>query len=164
MLIDDYYQYLKKNGLNKAVTVPEAMTIPNSMDEDGWVEWQPVESNIKLDDIKNIESDFNIKIPKGYIDFILSKQFMDIQINNYTLYGINDINTLKKRIELLPAEVASKSFLPIGTMNNEDYVVLDSKTGNVLQMSFEDYSIVEKLFDSFNEFKEYLSFQLTSLR
>ena len=164
MLIDDYYEHLKKNGLNKVVMASEAMIIPNSMNEDGWVEWQPIESNIKLEDIKNIESAFNIKIPKEYSNFILAKQFMDIQIDNYTLYGINDVNTLKKRIELLPPEVVSKGFLPIGITNSEDYIVLDHKTGNILQMSLEDYSIVKKLFDSFNEFVKYLSLQLTKLR
>ena len=153
--LENYYDKLVEKKLNKVVVAPKAMIIDNSEDEEGWIEWKPAESKITRDDIKKIEEKYNIIISKQYINYILLKQFMDIQIKEYTLYGINEFNTLEKIISLFPNNILSFGFFPIGHINDTDYLAFNND-GQVVRLSYDNYSLVEILFDDFNSLIEYL--------
>jgi len=159
MLIDEflekYYDNLVKKELNKVVIAPKEMIIDNSEDEDGWIEWKPFEAKTTISEIKNLEANYNIDISRQYIDYCMSSQFMDIQIKEYTLYGINELNTLEKMIITLPKNIISFGFLAIGSINDEDFLALN-KDGQVVRLSYDDYSFVEILFDNFNSFIDFL--------
>jgi len=156
MLIDKYYSYLKKEDLNKAIVVPKEMIIKNSEDNEGWVKWEPVQSNVKNSELESLERKYGLHLPKYYIDFIMSKQFLDIQIGNYTLYGINSLNTLDKVALLLPERILKNGFFPIGNIDDTDYIVLDTNNGKVVRLSFEDYKQEEMLNESFVDLLQFL--------
>lgn len=152
MLIDKYYDYLKEKGLNRVIVAPKSMIVKNSQDDEGWIEWKPAESNISRDEINALESKFNITLPSEYIDLIRKKQFMDIQIDGYTLYGVNELNTLSKLSVLLPEKVVTAGYFPIGNIGDADYIALDTNTKKVVRLSFEDYSVKEIVSNSFDKF------------
>lgn len=154
--LESYYKKLVEKQLNKVVIAPKAMIVNNSEDEEGWVEWKPSKAKISIDDIREIETKYNITISKQYIEYLLSSQFMDIQINEYILYGVNEINTIAKILSFFPTNILSFGFYPIGSINDTDYLSLN-KEGQVVRISDNDYSLVAILFDSFNNLIEYLS-------
>ena len=156
MLIDEYYQYLKKKNLNKAVIVPDEMRVNNSEDDEGWVKWKLTKSHISTEDIKEIEGRHKIYLPQDYLDFIMNKQFLDIQISNYTIHGINSLNPLEKEASLLPSNILEKGFFPIGSIDDADYIVLNTENGRVVRLSFEDYSEIEILSKSFSTMLKFL--------
>ncbi len=153
--LENYYNNLVKKGLNKVVVAPKAMIIKNGEDEDGWIAWKPATANITIDDINRLESKYNLNISKQYINYLLVSQFMDIQIKEYTLYGINELNTLEKIITTFPKNIISFGFLAIGSINDEDFLALN-KEGQVVRLAYDDYSLVEVLFNDFNSFIEFL--------
>ncbi len=155
-ILDCYYEQIQKKGLNKAVAVPVAMTIEDSLDSEGWQGWKPASANIDDSMVKKIEMEYHIKIPSLYIDYINNRQFMDIEIDQYTLYGINETNTLETIVSLLPKEVVSKGLFPIGVLDNDDYVVLNTENGTVVELSYDDYSVKKILSENFNAFLEHL--------
>lgn len=157
--LDCYYKEIEKKGLNKAVVVPVSMAIDNSLDNEGWQEWKSAPANIDDDMVEKIEMEYQIKIPKQYIDYVKNRQFMNIEIDQYTLYGINDINTLEAITSLLPKEIISKGLFPIGILDNDNYIVLNTENGAVVELSYDDYSIKNILAKDFNMFlKKLLDF------
>lgn len=53
------------------------------IDEDGWVDWKFIESKISTDDIKKLEEQLGVKIPKEIKQyFLISFHHMVEQINN----------------------------------------------------------------------------------
>ena len=157
MLIDKYYKYLKDNNLNRTVVAPDSMTVENSEDDEGWIEWKLSKSVIDDNELKAIKTKYNIELPKEYLDFIKHKQFMDIQIGEYTIYGVNELKTLEKIISIFPADIIALSFIPIGSINDADFLALDAQSGEVVSLTFEDYKLQEVLFRNFHEFEEFLS-------
>ncbi len=154
--LDCYYKQIKEKGLNKVVTAPSSMIIDN-ISEDGWYEWKPAPSNI---DIAKVKKQYKIKIPSEYKEFIKNRQFMNIEISSFTLYGINEINTLEKNIDLLPSKLINQGFLSIGVLNNENYLVLNTKDNIIIEMSYDDYSIKNNIQNSFYEFIEFLLIEI----
>jgi len=150
--LDCYYNKLQKKELNKAVLIPNSMLIKGSKDEEGWQKWQPSSSALTDNDIKNVEKVYNIKIPQQYIDYIKNRQFMDIEIEEFTLYGINEINTWQKIIHFLPDEILVKGLLPIGVLNNDNYIALNTKDGSVVELSYDKYKIKNIFAKDFNAF------------
>ncbi len=157
MLIDKYYKYLKDNNLNKVVISPKSMIIENTEDTEGWMKWKTVKSNINDRDIKKLETKFNFLLPEEYLNFIKYKQFMDIQIGKYRIFGVNEFNTLEKIISMFPNNVIALGFIPIGSMNDTDFLALNVKSGEVVSLAYEDYRLKEVLFSSFHEFEIFLS-------
>ncbi len=155
--LENYYNKLVKDEINKVVVAPVSMTVENSKDEDGWVEWKPSDATLNKDDISKIETNYNIKIPEQYSQYILTKQFMDIQIGAYTLFGINEKNTLEEIIDLFPKNIISFGFLPIGQINDEDFIALNYKTGELVRLAYDDYAQKEVIFSEFNEFIKFLN-------
>lgn len=156
MLIDKYYKYIKKMGLNKAVRVPNEMMVKNSEDDEGWVEWKLAQSKLSIQDIKEITNKYQIDLPQDYIDFIMYKQFLDIEILNYTIHGINALETLDKEASLLPDSLLEEGFFPIGNIDDADYIALNTKNGKVVRLSFEEYSEVEILSENFSTMIKFL--------
>lgn len=160
MIIDDflgnYYNKLKENGINKVVVAPESMIVKGSEDDDGWVEWKPVNSNIDKDYINKIEEKYKIKISSEYTNYILNKQFMDIEIEGYKLFGINENNTLEKQIDIFPNNIITYGFIPIGQINDEDFISLNTNTEEIVSLSYDDYSVKKVLYKDFNELIEFL--------
>lgn len=153
--LKNYYNNLVKKDLNKVVVAPKAMIIKNTEDEDGWFEWRPANANTTTDDINKLESKYNLNISKQYIEYLLASQFMDIQLGEYILYGVNELNTLEKIITFSPTNILSFGFFPIGSINDTDFLALN-KEGQVVRLSYDDYALVEILFDDFNSFIESL--------
>jgi hypothetical protein len=156
MLIDKYYSELKNKGINKVVVAPDSMIVENSEDEEGWVEWQLAKTDLDASKIKEIEEKLNITLPKDYVDFISDKQFMNIQLGKYTVYGINELDTLEKVASQFPSEVVTSGYFPIGNIDDGDYLALDCKSGHVLALSIDDFKPREVLFDTFKEFEQHL--------
>ena len=158
MLINDflnkYYSDIKTKGLTKDINVPNSMIIQN-IDEE-WKEWKPVESSINKYDILKIEETYKITLPEQYKEYICSKQFMDIQINEYTVFGINEINTTENIFKTFPENTLKYGFIPIGQINDEDFIALNCHNENIVSFAYSDYSFKKVLFKDFNEFIEFL--------
>lgn len=155
-ILDCYYGKIQKKGLNKAVSVPVSMAIENSLDSEGWQEWKTASSKINDELIKKIEMEYHVKIPSQYIDYVKNRQFMDIEIDEYVLYGINENNTLQKILNFLPDRIVAKGFFLIGSIDDADFIVVNIDTGEIVRLNYEDYSYKEKLFKDFNTFIEFL--------
>jgi len=156
IFLENYYDKLVERKLNKVVVAPKSMIIDNSEDDEGWIEWKPSSVKITRDDIKEIETKYKIIISKQYIEYLLSSQFMDIQVKEYTLYGINELNTIEKILSSFPNNILSFGFFPIGNINDTDFLALN-KEGQVIRISYDDYSLVEILFTDFNSFIELIN-------
>lgn len=158
--LDKYYKQLVDTGTNIAVVVAKSMTIDGSLDEEGWVAWKPAKSNVTNDDITKFESKYNLTLPTQYIEYVTNRQFMDIQISGYTLYGINELNTLEDLISLFPENILSFGFFPIGSIDDSDFIALNTKSGEVVRLSYDDYSFKEILFAEFTMLIDFLSEQV----
>lgn len=158
MLIDnfleEYYNRLKENGINKVVIAPVSMIIENTKDEYGWFEWQPIESNLNRNDIKELMIKY--KLPIKYLEYITKKQFMDIEIDGYKLFGINENNTFEKQIELFPKNIISFGFIPIGQINDEDFIALNVNSKEIVTLSYDNYLMKEVIYSDFNKLIEFL--------
>lgn len=155
--LEKYYNKLVKNGINKVVVAPKSMIIENSEDEDGWVEWKPALSKVTKEDLNKLDEKYNIKISFQYEQYVLSKQFMDIQLDGYVLFGLNENNTIEKQLELFPKNIISFGFVPIGQINDEDFIALNTNNGEVVSLAYDDYSVKEILFKDFDGFIEFLN-------
>jgi hypothetical protein len=155
--LEKYYNKLVKNGINKVVVAPKSMIIKNSEDEDGWVEWKPALSKVTKEDLNKLGEKYNIKISFQYEEYVLSKQFMDIQLDGYVLFGINENNTIEKQLELFPKNIISFGFMPIGQINDEDFIALNTNNGEVVSLAYDDYSVKKILFKDFDGFIEFLN-------
>ena len=154
--LDCYYEQVCDKNLNREVVVPKKMVIEGSLDNEGWKGWQPAEANISNEEIRQFESEHNIKFPKQYIDYIRNRQFMNIEIENITLYGINELYKVEDLVLLLPENIISFGFFPIGSIDDADFIVLNTHTGEIVRLYYEDYSYKEVLFKDFNTFTEFL--------
>ncbi len=146
--LDKYYQSIEKKGLNKTVVCPPSMMVDEIEDEDGWVKWKLAESKVGRSDIFELEETYKIKFPSEYKEYAQSKQFMDIQIAEYTLFGINEINTIEKNLNVFPKEVISKGYIPIGQINDEDFIVFNFNTKAIETLGYDNFEIKNELFKS----------------
>ena len=148
-IVDKYYKVLKNKGLNLEVNVPKSMAEKDK--GDGWFTWHPVVSSVDDKEIEEIERKYGIKLPSVYIDFIKNKQFLDIQVGGYTLFGVNENNTLEKLLKIFPENVVSLGYIPLGQINDEDFIALDTNTETVVLLGYDDYKLKKILFENFND-------------
>ena len=151
-LLDTYYQSLEQKVLNKVVILPQSMMIENSEDEDGWFLWKPTKQYLTAEDLKCVEEKYKLKIPEQYKEYILSMQFMDIQINNTTLYGINEYNSIDKLFSMFPSHILSFGFIPIGQVNDEEFLALNTNSGEVVCLGYDNYELKKVLSKDFFTF------------
>ena len=155
--LDNYYKWLKNKNLNKSVNIPEKMIIGNTLNSDGWAEWQLADSEIEKFDIFRIEEIYKIKLPNVYKEYLMSKQFLDIQIDKYTLFGINTKVSLEKVLDLFPKNIILDGYIPLGQIDDYDYIALNLNNNEVVRLDYDTYVEIEKLSDELEFFLSLLN-------
>ena len=158
--LTNYYAWLKNKKLNKGMNIPEKMLVSNTLDKDGWSEWQLVESEISKFDLFKIEEIYKVKLPEVFKEYVMSKQFLDIQIDKYTLFGINTKKSLERILNFFAKNEISNGFIPIGQINDEDFIVLNIKTDEIIIFGYDMYDEKSKLSNSLTEFFSFLDSKL----
>jgi hypothetical protein len=160
-LVDKYYQVLKNKDLNVSVEVPESMKEKDKGNE--WFSWRPVVSNITNEEIQKVENRYGINLPKEYIEFIKDKQFLDIQVGDYTLFGVNENNSMEKVFSIFPEDIISSGYIPLGQIIDEDFIALETHTGTVVLLSYDDYRLKKVMFSQFGELIDFLNEEIDTL-
>ena len=155
--LEKYYESIEKKGLNKSVNVPQSMIIDGSEEDDGWVKWKLAESKISKFELFELEEVYKIKLSVEYKNYATCKQFLDVQIGEYTLFGINEHNTLKKIFDLFPQKIISDGYIPIGQINDENFIGLNVNNNQIVELKLKDCSFVKVLFNNFEDFFNYLA-------
>lgn len=52
------------------------------VDEEGWIDWKIVNSTIKMEEIKVVEQQYQIKYPELYKQFLLAYHYVELQFKN----------------------------------------------------------------------------------
>ena len=151
MLLDKYFDKLKSQDLNIGVYIPNNMKISNE-DENGWCKYKLVKSNIDKNKISYIENKYGIKLPKDYIEFISKYDFLDVEIDKYRLIGVNTNYTLDNLFDLFPIKIIKDGYIPLGVIDDLNYIALNVNTGEVVELSYIDYKIIKKISDSLEKF------------
>jgi len=128
-LINKYYKELKAQNLNKEVNVPDEMKV--SEGKNGWSEWKIGESFLDNKKVEDFFSKYNLNIPSGYKKYLTCCQFFDIEKNGYKLFGVNKRDGIERLIFYTPDKLLKNGYLTIGNYEDNDYVLLNTKTGEI---------------------------------
>jgi len=138
-LINKYYEELKAQNLNKEVNVPDEMKV--SEGKNGWSEWKIGESFLDNKKVEDFFSKYNLNIPSEYKEYLTCCQFFDIEKNGYKLFGVNKRDGIERLIFYTPDKLLKNGYLTIGNYEDNDYILLNTKTGEI---ELFDYDNLEK--------------------
>lgn len=149
-LIEKYYEELKEKKLNKEVNVPEEMKILDL--DNGWSEWKIGKSFLNEKEVEKFFKKYNLSIPADYKKFLVCCQFFDIEEEGYKIFGINKRDGIERLISYTPEELLKKGYLVIGDYQDYDFVVLNTKNGNVELFDYDSLKKKKILASNFTNF------------
>jgi len=138
-LINKYYNELKAQNLNKEVNVPDEMKV--SEGKNGWSEWKIGESLLDKNEVEKFFKKSGLNIPSDYKEYLTCCQFFDIEENGYKIFGVNKRDGVERLIFYTSDKLLKNGYLTIGNYEDYDYIVLNTKTGEI---ELFDYDTLKK--------------------
>ena len=124
--------------------IPSEMKDLSVKDKNNWFAWKPIKSNVKRNDLAELEKITNLTYPSLYKEFLMYKHFYNLEkINGVEFYNHNSetwYTDLLNQYEIQePGIIIEKGFIPFGFYEGGKIACFDTN---------DDFKIVSVFYDS----------------